>query len=261
MPGSIDLLTKDGVAYLILNNPEKKNAISAEMWEQLSYHAEILTQDNNTRVVVLRGHGMSSFAAGADISQFESKRSASTQGSSYDDLTESAIAALKSIPVPVIAMIQGFCLGGAISLALACDLRFASNKATFSIPAARLGTAYPTPAIERLVNQIGAANAKFLLFSAQRIGAESAKEMHLVDRIFNHEELEEKVSNFAASLLDNAPLTLKSSKFTIDQQALESKNRDYTRIHQFARDCFESQDYKEGVSAFMSSRKPNFKGQ
>lgn len=260
MSGSVDLVKKDQVAYLYLNNPEKKNAISAEMWEELAAKAWEIAEDSHLRATILRGHGMSAFAAGADISQFESRRSANSEGSTYDDLTETAIAAVKSIPVPVIALIHGFCLGGGISLALACDLRFCSNDATFAIPAARLGISYPTPAIERLVGLIGISNAKYLLFSAKRIGAQSAKEIHLVDKVFKQEELDEEVESFVGSLVDNAPLSVRAAKFIIDQCSLEHADRDVEKIHRVARSCFESEDYKEGVKAFMNSRKPAFGG-
>ena len=260
MSGSVDLAKKDRVAYLYLNNPEKKNAISAEMWEGLTVYAQEISADSNIRATILRGHGMSAFAAGADISQFESKRSPSAEGSTYDSLTEAAISAIKAIPVPVIALIHGFCLGGGVSLALACDLRFCSNDATFAVPAARLGISYPTPAIERLVKQIGYSNAKYLLFSAKRIGAQSAKEIHLVDKVFKQEELDEEVESFVASLIENAPLSLKAAKFIIDQCSLEQHERNLDKIHLLARACFESEDYKEGVRAFMASKKPNFQG-
>lgn len=260
MSGSVDLVIKDQVAYLILNNPDKKNAISAEMWEDLATKAQIISADQSVRATILRGHGMASFAAGADISQFESRRSASSDGSSYDYLTENAIAAIKAIRVPVIALIHGFCLGGGISLALACDMRFAADDATFAIPAARLGISYPTPAIERLVSLIGPSNAKYLLFSAKRIGAETAKEMNLVERVCKKEELDTDVDSFITSLIENAPLSLQAAKFIIDQVSLESSRRNYDQIDEFARKCFESEDYKEGVKAFMASRKPQFTG-
>jgi len=260
MSGSVDLVKKDQVAYLYLNNPAKKNAISAEMWEELAAKARELSKDDHIRAAILRGHGMSAFAAGADISQFESRRSANSGGSTYDELTESAIAAVKAIPAPVIALIHGYCLGGGISLALACDLRFSSNDATFAIPAARLGISYPTPAIERLVGLIGASNAKYLLYSAKKIGAQSAKEIHLVDKVFKQEELDEEVETFVGSLIDNAPLSLKAAKFIVDQCSLEYAVRDVEKIHEVARRCFESEDYKEGVRAFMASKKPTFVG-
>ncbi len=260
MSGSVDLVKKGQLAYLYLNNPEKKNAISAEMWEQLAARAAEVSADQDVRATVLRGYGTSAFAAGADISQFESRRSASSRGSNYDDLTESAIAAVKAIPVPVIALVHGFCLGGAVSLALACDLRFASHDASFAIPAARLGISYPTPAIGRLVAQIGASNAKYLLFSAKRIDAQSAKEMHLIDKIFRQEELDLQTDKFVDLLIENAPLSLKAAKYIIDQNVIEESKRDIDKIHSAARSCFESEDYKEGVRAFMESRKPAFQG-
>lgn len=260
MSGSIDLFVKDRVAYIHLNNPEKKNAISAEMWEGIKSKAEEVAADESIRATVIRGTGSSAFAAGADISQFESKRSASAEGSTYDSLTESAIAAVKAIPVPVIALIHGYCLGGGVSLALACDLRFCSTEAKFAVPAARLGISYPTPAVERLCRLIGPSNAKYLLFSAKRIDAHSAKEMRLVDKISDSQQLDQEVDDFVMSIADNAPLSLKAAKFIIDQFQLESSHRDVPRMNDVARRCFESEDYKEGVRAFMAQRRPEFQG-
>lgn len=260
MSGSIDLVKKGRVAYLLLNNPEKKNAISAEMWEQLALMAEKISADDDIRTTVLRGKGTSAFTAGADISQFESRRSPTDRGSTYDELTESAIAAVKAIPVPVIALIHGYCLGGGVSLALACDLRFASRASSFAIPAARLSISYPTPAIERLVELIGPSSAKYLLFSAKRIDADLAKEIHLVDKVFNPEDLDEEVDAFVAALIDNAPLSLRAAKFIVDQCSVDQDKRDIKKVYDLARSCFESEDYKEAVRAFMASERPIFQG-
>lgn len=260
MSGSIDLIKTDFRATIVLNNPQKRNAISAQMWEQLQYHAEKLADDSDLRAVVIRGFGETAFAAGADISQFESKRIASADGSTYDKLTEAALESIKKIPVPVIALIQGYCIGAGISLAIACDLRYASISAKFAIPAARLGTAYPAPALRRLVALVGASNAKLLLFTAKRVDATTALAMRLVDGIFDNQQVEQETISLINSIGENAPLTLRASKFAIDEFVGIDQNIDEDTIYSLARQCFESEDYKEGVKAFMESRQPNFKG-
>lgn len=261
MAGTVDFEKHKQVAYIYLNNPQKRNAINTEMWQSLSSLSEKISSDSDIRVTILRGHGHDAFAAGADISQFESKRNASASGSDYDQLTEKAINSLLEIPTPVIALIHGYCIGGGLSLALACDLRIASTESSFSIPAARLGTAYPYRAIERLVRQIGTSNSKYLLFSGSRIDAARSKEIGLVDQIYTKDDLDKAVDSIAETIVSNAPLSVKTSKFAANQFSGLTDNPDYETIYRLSRECFESRDYQEGVGAFMESRKPEFKGE
>ncbi len=260
MPGTVDFEKQSHVGFLYLNNPKKRNAITAEMWQDLSSLAGKISQDSEIRVTVLRGRGYEAFAAGADISQFESKRKATESGSDYDQLTEKAISAVLEIPTPVIALVHGYCLGGGLSLALACDLRIASTESSFSIPAARLGTAYPYRAIERLVKLVGASHAKYLLFSGSRIDASRAKEIGLVEQLFSKDDLDKAVDSITGTIVENAPLSVKTSKFTANQFSGLTDSPDYKTIYRLSKECFESRDYKEGVRAFMESRKPEFKG-
>lgn len=261
MSGKVDFTTEGKIAHLRLDNPEKKNAISAEMWADLREIANQISMDHSIRVTILQGTGSAAFAAGADISQFEAKRSASTQGSTYDDLIEGAITAIKGIPIPVIAAIRGYCIGGGVSLALGCDIRVAAGDAKFAVPPAKLGTAYPHPAIKRLTRQIGPSNSKYLLFTGQRIDSHVAKQMNLIDLIFDNDNFDDQLGELTNSILNNAPLSIKSSKYSVDQFADIDKEPNLDQIFLLAKQCFSSNDYKEGVKAFMESRKPNFTGE
>lgn len=261
LSGKVDLTIDENVAHLHLNNPAKKNAISAEMWSQLQEHANEISSDHSIRVTVLQGVGTAAFAAGADISQFETKRTPSASGSTYDETTENAISAIKRIPTPVIAAIRGYCIGGGVSLALACDFRVASDDANFSVPPAKLGTAYPYLALKRLVQQIGPSNSKYLLFTGQRVDAISAMKMNLIDLIWNNEDFEKGLAALVQTIVKNAPLSIKASKYGIDQFSENESEPDLEQIFRLANQCFASSDYKEGIRAFMESREPHFRGE
>lgn len=261
MLGKVDFKLDGAIAYLHLNNLEKKNAISTEMWEELREHANHIASNQTIRVTIIQGEGSAAFAAGADISEFETKRLASSHGSTYDDLTEGAISAIGNIPTPVIAAIRGYCIGGGVSLALACDIRIAAENAKFAVPPAKLGTAYPYLAIKRLTRQIGPSNSKYLLFGGQRIDSHLAKQMNLIDLVFDNDTFDLQLGELSDSIVNNAPLSIRSSKYSIDQFADIDHEPNLEQIFLLAQQCFSSNDYIEGVRAFMESRKPNFTGE
>jgi len=255
------LSRKEGhVGYVIFNNPERRNAVSLEMWEAT---ARILTDfgnDNDIRVVVLTGAGDKAFVSGADISRFENERASEEAVARYNQTVERANAAIYEYPKPTIAMIRGYCIGGGLGLAVCCDLRICSDNSRFGIPAAKLGLGYALPGVKRLTDLVGPAFAKEIFFTARQFDAEEARQMGLVNRVLPGAELESYVKNYADTIADNAPLTVKATKFVIGEAVKDEGERDLARCTELVERCFISNDYTEGRRAFMDKRKPVFTG-
>jgi len=247
-----------GVATLVFNNPEKRNALSLEMWEGMAEALEAFDADPEVRAVVLRGAGGRAFISGADISQFEERRSTEEKAAQYSAITDRAWLALARMRKPVIAAIEGFCIGGGLAVAMKADIRIATRDSVFGVPAARLGIAYPLEAIRDLLNLVGPSEAKWILFTGTQIDAEQALRIGLINKVVAKAELDEAVSELTHTLADNAPLSMQASKETIDQIARDSIDR--KRLHELGVACIESTDFAEGRRAFMEKRKPQFKG-
>jgi enoyl-CoA hydratase len=258
--GTVHVQREAHVGTIVLDHPERHNAISSDMWKGLFEAATELGDDDDIRVVVIRGAGEKAFAAGADISQFGEQRSDSTANRSYDDATAGAHAALSGMPKPLIALIHGYCIGGGLAVALTADIRVASDDARFTIPAARLGLGYGAAGIGKLVQLVGPSAAKRILFLADRFGAEEASAMGLVNRVVPKAELDDAVAGWVATIAENAPLTLKAVKATVAEWSKPESRRDFTDVDAMIRACFDSADYQEGVSAFMEKRTPRFTG-
>ena len=259
MPGEIRT-TKDGpLGWLIFDQEERRNAISIAMWRAIPEAAEALAGDDGIRVILLRGAGDLAFVSGADVSEFETARSPETS-LAYDRDKQRAIEALESIRKPVIAMIHGFCVGGGVALALAADLRYCAQDARFAVPPARLSLGYPAHSLAVLERTIGCANAKELLFTAKRIDAVEAQAKGMVNAVLPKEDLEVHVRRTAMDIAGNAPLTLRSIKLISAELARDSEARDREAIAASIRTCFESEDYREGVRAFLEKRRPRFHG-
>ena len=250
---------RDGpVGRLVLDNPERRNAISAEMWLGIPRAIDEFKNDATVRVIVVRGEGTHAFAAGADISEFEKNRSSRDQVQAYEEATSAAHHAIEASPKPVIALIHGFCVGGGLAVALSCDLRYADVSARFAIPAARLGLGYGVHGTGRLVATVGHANAREIMFSARRYNADEALAMGLVNRVLPDAELDGYVQKFALELAENAPLTMAASKAVIN--ALAEPSGDFSAAEAAVARCMKSEDYVEGRRAFMEKRKAQFKG-
>jgi enoyl-CoA hydratase len=255
------LARKDGaVGYVIFNNPERRNAVSLEMWETTARILNEFSADDEVRVVVLTGAGDKAFVSGADISRFENERGNEEAVARYNQAVESANAAVYEYPKPTIAMIRGYCIGGGVGLALCCDMRICSDDSRFAVPAAKLGLGYPYHGLKKLVDVVGPSFAKEIFYTARQFDAEEARQMGLVNRVVPATELAEYVKKYAGMIGDNAPRTLATTKFIIGEVVKDESKRDLARCADLVKQCFNSKDYVEGRRAFMEKRKPVFTG-
>jgi len=260
MGGRISVEREGELGWVVIDHPERRNAINLEMWQGLAEAAAELDADAGVRVVILRGAGDVAFVSGADISEFERARTGAGPAADYEATTARAFDSLAAVAKPVIAMIHGFCVGGGMATALAADLRYAAEDAVFAIPAARLGLGYHASGVDALVRLVGPSAAKEILFTARRYPADAARKIRLVDAVFAKQELEDRVREIAEEIARNAPLTIRSVKTTIRELERPASERDARAIREAIRRCFESEDYREGVRAFLEKRAPAFRG-
>ncbi len=250
---------KDGhIGWMTFNNPERRNAMSLEMWEAVGEIMADFQADENIRVVVMHGAGDKAFVSGADISQFEKMRADAAMTEKYNARAEAGRKAIRDFDRPIIAMIRGFCMGGGLGIAMSADLRFAAEGSTFGIPAARLSIAYTGDNIVNLYNLVGPSRAKDILYSARRFDEQEALSIGLINRVFAVDKLEDETRIYCETLADNAPLSIKAHKVILGE--LSKKNPDQSKIDAVAAMCFDSADYKEGRTAFMEKRKPVWQG-
>jgi len=249
------------IGWLIINRPAARNALNVEVWRLLAEEASRLSKDPDIRVIIIRGAGDEAFISGADVSEFPALRSDSKATAQYDQLTTDALQAIVNAPQPVIAMINGLCYGGGVLLSLTCDLRFAAENARFAVPAARLGLAYPMErGVERLVSIVGPTIAADILLSGRVLDAEEAMRTGMINRIYASDELESAVRKYALAMTGLAPLSLAAHKLEIQQAIRSTESRDRVKINEAIRRCLDSEDYKEGIAAFLEKRKPRFTG-
>ena len=254
----IQSFTQGSTGWLVLNRPERRNALNADMWSAIPPLMKALDESPDVRVIVIRGAGAEAFAAGADISEFGEARNDAAAAARYERLNGEAFAAIRGASKPVIAMVQGFCIGGGLALALACDLRIADQTALFALPPARLGLAYPLDGLRDLVTTVGAAAAKEMIFTARRVKAEEAMRLGLVNRIAA--DIESETAALCAEIAEGAPFTLTHAKRAIDFISDRPGHEDDAEIAWLGQRCFDSEDYAEGRKAFAEKRKPVFRG-
>ena len=255
------IVRKEGpVGWMIFNNPDRRNALSLDMWIAMGEIMADFQADEKIRVAVMAGAGGKAFVAGADISEFEKHRSTANAEEEYNRISSSSQRILEEFDKPLIAMIQGFCIGGGLAVALTADIRIASEDSLFAIPAARLGLGYGFHGLKILTDLVGPSSAKDILFSARRLDAAEATRIGLVNQIVPNDALEDAVRAYVETLCANAPLTIQAAKAAVNEVLKDPAARDLENLDSNVRAIFDSDDYKEGRRAFMEKREPRFRG-
>lgn len=257
--GSIAITIEQGIARLVLSNPDRRNAISCTMWQALAAFAAEARGRNDIRVAILRGEGEKAFSGGADISDFDAARSDASGAQGYDDFVEAACSAIEALACPTIALIHGACVGAGAALAASCDLRIASDDAFFAIPAARLGLGYDPRGMSRLLRAFGSQGTRQLFFTADRIGAQRAYEMDALDQLSTKDGVDDAAEKLARRIAENAPLTLKAAKLGV-RAAESGAHALLAEARKATAQANASADYREGRLAFAEKRAPRFSG-
>jgi enoyl-CoA hydratase/carnithine racemase len=255
---AIQLNIEDGIARVTLNRPERRNALTFALWQRLGNTFDVLSARQDIRAIVLTGSA-NSFCAGADISEFGEVRANAEQAREYELAYEGCCNRIATSPKPTIAAINGFCMGGGCNVAMSCDFRYAVPGATFAIPAARLSIVYGLAGTRRLLSLVGLANAKRILYSAEKFDAARALRIGFVDEIAD-DVLAEALA-FAQRLNECAPLTISGAKTILD--ALASGNGALREgvVEQLLDQAAQSHDFREGRAAFAEKRAPRFRGE
>jgi enoyl-CoA hydratase/carnithine racemase len=258
MPGEI-LLSRDGdIATLTISNPERMNALGLAMWEQLGELAGNLSADESVRCVVVRGSGEKAFAAGADIAAFATERANAAQARLYGERISIAMQAFAACRHPVVALIQGACVGGGLLVATQCDLRICNESARFGVPVKNLGLVEAYDELRGMMNVVSRPVALEILLEGRIWGAREAYDKGLVNRLVPDEKIVEEAYAAARRIADGAPLAARWHKKFIRRLAEPTPLSTHEQSESYA--CFDTADFREGVAAFLSKRKPVFRG-
>ncbi len=257
MSGQIQFKTgPNGIGVLIISQPAKRNALTAQMWAAIPKTLDKARQNPELKALVIRGEG-DHFASGADISEFSTLYATPESAAKISASIASAMNALAAFPLPTLALIRGACIGGGCGLALCCDIRFADHSSQFAITPAKLGLVYPYNDVQRLIETIGLPRAKDMLMSARRVSAKDAQDIGLVNFLNTADDLETIVMEYARGLA-----TLSSQSLIVTKQMFAAYQAgqfdDNTQTQNWFLTGFSSDDFKEGYRAFMHKETPRF---
>jgi len=259
-PGKLEVRREGRVGIVVFDNQRKFNAVNMQMWMDLPAAVDAFVADPEIRVIMLEGAGEKAFISGADISQFGEKRNSAAAQAEYNRATAMGYKSVLDCPKPTIAKIKGVCMGGGLGLAGNCDLRFCSDDAKFRMPAARLGLGYAFEGIKRFSEIIGVANVSDLFFSARIFGAADALQMGFVSKVLPKPDFDAFMKEYTTMVSENAPLTIAATKRALLELRKGTADRDLDTVAKMIEACFDSADYKEGRTAFMEKRTPDFRG-
>lgn len=259
--GKLQLTRQDGVAKIVFNNPARLNAMSQAMWQALGDVCADLAEDDSLRVVTLEGAGEKAFVAGADISEFGKTRGSADAAAAYNATVARAEALLEALPVPTLALVRGYCVGGGLGIAMRCDLRMAREDARFAITPAKLGLGYGFEGVASLNRRLGHAVTADLLFTGRKVPAAEALSRGICDFVYPAATFDADCAAYVATMAANAPLTIRAAKAALLELAKPEAAQDPARIETMIETCYNSADYQEGQTAFAEKRPPVFKGE
>lgn len=258
-PGSLRSHRDGPIHWITIDNEPRLNAFTRDMWAAVPEHFAAADADPETRVIVVTGAGTKSFSAGADISEFGDNRTGAA-AREYDEVNHAAYEAILNTAKPTIAMVNGYCFGGACELAICCDLRVGSDGASFSVPSAKLSLGYNPRWIKPMLSVMPAAKVKEMLFTGRRYMAPEALAMGLLNAMVPADKLRDETLRLAGEIAANAPLSIQAAKASVDALTANPESVDYAALDEKVLACFDSDDFKEGARAFMEKRKPVFQG-
>lgn len=260
---NVVLVERDGdIATVVLNRPEKLNALNKAMWRRFGDVMAELDSDQDVRCVVLRGAGDKAMGPGADIAEFETERSNSQKAAEYGALMHRSMHAIRDCRHPVIALIKGLCVGGTLELALMCDIRICGEGSRFGVPINRLGLVMAHPEVEALVGLVGRSVALEILFEARVFDAAEAKDKGLINRVVPDDQVEAEAYAAARRIADGAPLVNRWHKKFADRVLAGAHSAAPLTAAELAEGyaCFDTEDYNTGYQAFLAKKKPKFEG-
>jgi enoyl-CoA hydratase/carnithine racemase len=245
------------LARVVLNRPDKRNAVTAAMWQSLRDIARQLAIEPSVRVALLSGAGTEAFSAGADIAEMQRNLADPQRMKGMQDIVLEAQACWEALPIPSIAMVRGACTGGGCGLALACDLRFASPDAFFAIPPAKLGLAYCLADTKRLFDLVGPSRAKEILYTGRKVGADEALRLGLINDIVPADQLEAHALRVAHDIAANAANSVRAAKAVVNMISAGTRS-ETAESRRYYDESFSSPEFLEGARAFMEKRPPRF---